>query len=402
MSHDVEVLSRADTRAAIRVFGRAIGLPAADEARISGAEAAWEPGRSLGIRAAGELVATAWSFGCRAAVPDGVVQASGVSRVGVRADHTRRGMLTALMHAQLTDLVGRGDVLASLRASEAVLYGRFGYGLATRFRTVEVRRRGGRGLRVDAPTSGPVRFVEPEGAIELLAPLHEQIALRRPGGLTRFLDWWDRTLVAPARSGRHLLVLVHRGPHGNDGFGVASFGEGSDFTARPLVVSDLHATDAAALCDLWRFLLDVDLAGTVRAAQRPLDEPLDLLLNDPRDVTVSSVDDETWLRILDVPAALAARSWEPAEPVTIAVHDGLLPANDGTYRIADGAAERIGPVSETADLSCTVAGLAMAYLGDRRPSELLATGWWQGDPAAGRRADRAFATSVMPWCGTFF
>jgi hypothetical protein len=49
-----------------------------------------------------------------------------------------------------------------------------------------------------------------------------------------------------------------------------------------------------------------------------------------------------------------------------------------------------------------VAALAMPYLGDRRPSELVATGWWQGDAAAARRADIAFATPAAPWCGTYF
>jgi hypothetical protein len=50
-----------------------------------------------------------------------------------------------------------------------------------------------------------------------------------------------------------------------------------------------------------------------------------------------------------------------------------------------------------------VAGLAMAYLGDRRPSELVATGWWTApEPAAVPRADAAFATAGAPWCGTYF
>src|SRR5262245_54336083 len=133
--HVVEALPRAETRAAVQVFGRAIGMPPPDEPRLAAVEGGWEPGRSLGVRDdRGAIAATAWSFGCRAAVPGGAVQASGVSRVGVRADRTRRGMLSALMRAQLADLAARGDVLASLRASEGVLYGRFGYGIATRFR----------------------------------------------------------------------------------------------------------------------------------------------------------------------------------------------------------------------------------------------------------------------------
>ena len=399
----VEVLPREETRAAVQMFGRAIGMPPPDEPRMASVEGGWEQGRSLGIRDDhGAIAGTAWSFGCRAAVPGGVVQASGVSRVAVRADHTRRGMLTALMRAQLANFAARGDVLASLRASEGVLYGRFGYGVATRFRTLHARRHGGRGIRPGAPTSGTVRLIDPAAAVETLRPLHDTITLRRPGGITRFPEWWDGFLESRVRGGEHLLTMVHRGPDGDDGYAVATFGDGPEFTARPLIVVDMQARDVAASADLWRFLLSVDLVGEVRASQRPMDEPLELLLTDPRDGTVTAVDDETWLRIVDVPAALAARSWTPAEPLTITVYDELLPANDGTYRIADGHAERIGqPVAE-ADMVCSVAALAMAYLGDRRPSELVATGWWQGAAEAVARADQAFATPATPWCGTFF
>ena len=400
--HVVEALSREETRAAVHMFGRAIGVAPPDELRLGSVDATWQEGRNLGIRGDdGAIVGTAWSFGCRAAVPGAVVPASGVSRVAVRGDHTRRGMLTALMRAQLTDLAERGDVLASLRATEGVLYGRYGYGVATRYRTVATRRLGGRGIRPDAPTSGPVRLIDPDTAIDVLGPLHDALTLRRPGGITRFREWWEG-FVFKRTTSEHRLVMVHRGPEGDDGFAVASVGDGQEFSARPLKVTELLAADPAATADLWRFLLDVDLVGTVQASGRPLDEPLDLLLTDPRDVSVTAVADETWLRILDVPAALAARSWAPAEPVTIAVHDAVLPANEGTYRIADGHAERIGPPTAPADLTCTVAALAMAYLGDRRPSELVATGWWQGDAAAARRADLAFATPAAPWCGTYF
>ena len=197
---------------------------------------------------------------------------------------------------------------------------------------------------------------------------------------------------------------MHTGLDGDDGFVVATPGDGG-FGRRPLLVQDLHADGTAALAALWRFLLEVDLSGEVTAWGRPLDEPLELLLADPRDVTVGGVDDELWLRLVDVPAALAARGWGEADPVLLGVHDPFLPDNAGVYRIARGTAERVeplgGPVAP--QLECDVGGLAMAYLGDRRPADLAATGWWTAhDPDALRRADAAFATPVVPWCGTMF
>jgi predicted acetyltransferase len=337
-------------------------------------------------------------------VPGGaVLDTAAVTQVGVRADHTRRGLLSALMRAQLDDLLIRGEVLAALHASEARIYGRFGYGVATRAREVRVRR-SGRGLRPAAPVGGSVRLLGPHEFASVSAAVHDRIVLRRPGMITRGETWWHPPAERAQRDKRSVIAAVHTGQAGEDGFVVAT-AAGGDFATRSLEVADLHADEACAAAALWRFLLDVDLIAEVSAWARPLDEPLDLLLADPRDLTVAGVEDEVWLRLVDVPAALAARGFGDAGPVLLGVHDPMLETNAGVYRIAGGTAERVeplgGPVAP--QLECDVAALAMAYLGDRRPAELAATGWWTvHDPAALERADAAFATTVAPWCGTMF
>ncbi len=332
-----------------------------------------------------------------------MLDTAAVTQVGVRADHTRRGLLSALMRAQLDDLLTRGEVLAALRASEARIYGRFGYGVATRARQVRVRRTG-RGLRPAAPVGGSVRLLAPHEFASVSAAVHDRIVLGRPGMITRGETWWRPPAERAQRDKRSVIAAVHTGQAGEDGFVVATAARG-DLATRPLEVEDLHADGVCAAAALWRFLLDVDLIAEVSAWGRPLDEPLDLLLADPRDLTVAGVEDEVWLRLVDVPAALAARAFGDAGPVLLGVHDPMLDNNAGVYRIAGGTAERVeplgGPVAP--QLECDVAALAMAYLGDRRPAELAATGWWTvHDPAALERADAAFATNVVPWCGTMF
>ena len=164
-----------------------------------------------------------------------------------------------------------------------------------------------------------------------------------------------------------------------------------------LRVEDLHAADTAAAAGLWRFLLGVDLIGYVEAAVA-LDDPLDLLLDDPRDALVTGVADETWLRLVDVPAALAARAFAAgaAPRASSPSTTPCCPDNTGVYRLAAEGAERVGPLGACEpELACDVAALAMAYLGDRSPSALAATGWWTvHDPAALPRADALFATDV--------
>lgn len=237
--------------------------------------------------------------------------------------------------------------------------------------------------------------------VPVLSGVHERIARVRPGGIERNPAWWAQVVGGPVAKREHLVAAVHTGAHGDDGFAIARTGEGgSGFADRTMRVADLHAADLDATVGLWRFLLGLDLIGRVHGWLRPVDEPLDLMLADPRDVTVDGVTDETWLRIVDVPAALAARSWGDARPVLLGVHDPLRPGNTGVYRIGDGPAER---VSGDPQIECDVAGLAAAYLGDRAPSLLVATGWWRAsDPAAAARADTLFATGSTPWCGTYF
>ena len=335
-----------------------------------------------------------------------VLPLAAVTRVGVRADRTRRGLLTALMRAQLDDLRARGDVLALLWATESAIYGRYGYGVATRARSVRVTASRA-ALRPEAPAGGTVRLLERDEIVPVLSAVHDALALRRPGGITRTPGWWEvgrgpARRRPPARGGprAHRRAAATASPWPSR---TATASAGTlDGT---LHVDDLHAADTAAAAGLWRFLLGVDLITHVEAAV-PLDDPLDLLLADPRHALVTGVADETWLRLVDVPAALAARTFAAgaAVPVLLAVHDPLLPDNAGVYRIAAEGAERVGPLGACdPELSCDVAALAMAYLGDRSPSALAATGWWTAhDPAALPRADALFATDVAPWCGTHF
>jgi predicted acetyltransferase len=402
-THDIRTLGADELRAANDLFMAALlgrPVPAADWDRVVDL---YGPDRTLGAHLDGELAGTTTSFAAGVVVPGGAeLPTAAVTGVGVRADRTRRGVLSALMRHQLTERAAAGDVLASLRATEARIYGRFGYGVATRTRRVRVVRRGGSGWRSGAPLGGDVRLLDRAEVLAALTALYPRVGLARPGGMTRSESWWRQGLGRLVDGDDFLLAAVHTGPDGDDGFLVATVDDSAGWQERVLVVRELQAVDPAAVAGLWRFALGVDLAVAVSAQQRPLDEPLELLLADPRDCAITGVDDETWLRILDVPAALAARRFAPADPVLLAVRDPLLPANEGVYRIAGGA-ERVGDLGGRAALSCDAAGLAMAYLGDRGPAELVATGWWTStDPAATAAAERAFRTGAAPFAGTNF
>ncbi|HEY4419173.1 MAG TPA: GNAT family N-acetyltransferase, partial [Pseudonocardia sp.] len=336
MNSDVRVLQADQLRSAHSLFSATIHRGPADDQRWSHIATTYSPGRTLGIHHGSALVATAMSAPSELVVPGGaVLPMAAVTRVGVRADHTRRGLLTAMMRAQLDDVAARGEPVATLRASEARIYGRFGYGVATRGRDLQVHAERA-GWRSGAPLGGSVRLLDRDEILPTMRNVHETIALNRVGSITRPDWWWQSTFGHRIDEREPVLGVVHTGAGGDDGFAIAFRTSAAGFSEQTLEVADLQAADVQATAGLWRFLLGVDLITSVHAELRPLDEPVELLLGDPRSCVVTGQHDETWLRLVDVPAALAARSYGTADPVLLAVHDPLLEKNAGVYRIADG------------------------------------------------------------------
>jgi predicted acetyltransferase len=86
------------------------------------------------------IIGGAGAFGFDFAVPGGSLPCAGISVVGVYPTHRRRGVLRAMMDAQLLDVHERGEPLAALWASEETIYGRFGYGLASWCGEITVER----------------------------------------------------------------------------------------------------------------------------------------------------------------------------------------------------------------------------------------------------------------------
>jgi predicted acetyltransferase len=392
----VRLLRPDEFRGASSLFGASMHhLPATDEAWAEGG-LSYEEGRVFGALSRDTLVGTALSHAGEIVVPGGAsLPMAMVTAVGVRADHTRRGVLTSLMRAQLT---GMSEPVASLRASEGGIYGRFGYGVATRGRTVRIDRRRAQ-LRAGAPgTSGSVRLLPLTDAWSVLPALYDSLSRRRPGWASRPAGWWAANRSWTVERKALNQVVIHSGPDGDDGFVVYHVERGGHRCV--LEVDDFCADGPEAWAALWRYMLSVDLVDDVRATLRPLDEPVEHLCVDRRAVETTEVEDETWLRLVDVPEALAARTFGDGGAVVIEVRDQLLSANSGRYRVGDGPAT---VVTEPAELTVDVDVLAQLYLGDVTPSALAAAGRLAvAKSDALSVADRLFGIVGSPWCGTFF
>ncbi|WP_007517485.1 GNAT family N-acetyltransferase [Pseudofrankia saprophytica] len=408
--HEVRVLEPAERPAAVEVFHTALVAMTRRTyftPEDPHGDAYFEKGRLFGAFVDGQLVGTTDGFTGWLAVPGGRrLPHTAVTGVGVLPTHTRRGLLTALMRAQLADAAARGDAVATLRASEATIYGRFGYGLATQTGRAVVTRARARWCPT-APRGGPVRLVDPVESWDLLARIHERLPAHQPGAIGRPGLWWNVGLRRLRDHDRPSYVVVHGEPGAEDGFACYHPDLSTDWHLegdRTIVVDDLVAGTPAARAGLLRHLLRLDLVDKIVIDDLPLDDPLPAALTDHRAVRFLDIEDETWLRLLDVPAALAARTYQGAGSVVVEVVDDLLPANSGAYEISQEGATRL-PASAPVPtgLRVDVAGLGAVYLGGTRWWQLAAAGRADvRDPAALTTADALFATGTLPYSGTRF
>lgn len=391
-----------------RALETAFGHHPSDE-EIADWRSVFDVERSLAVFDAGEIVATAGANTFDLTVPGGCVAAAGVTAVGVRPTHRRRGLLRALMGRQLDDIATRGEPVAVLTASESVIYGRFGYGLAVsklRWR-LDVHR-----VKIDPPppTGGRIRLVGPDEAAEVFPDLYERARRRRPGEVSWSPAWWDKWFRDRERdrhgaSARFYAVHDDGGgrPDGCAAWRIKGAWQHS-VPCHQLWLEALHATDDDVEAALWDQLLSIDLVGSVHVPNRPVDEPLRWRLDDPRRLAVTDVLDHLWLRVLDPAAALAARRYGARDRVVLGLTDDFRPANDGCWEV-DGSPEG-GDARRTdggADLELSASDLGAVYLGGVAPSVLARAGRVvERTPGALARADALFRSDVAPWCTTDF
>jgi predicted acetyltransferase len=360
--------------------------------------------RMLGARDGGRVVGGAGAFALRLTVPGGRVRAAGVSVVGVLPTHRRRGVLTAMMRAQLDACRAQGEAVACLWASEDRIYGRFGYGLASLTGEIDLARDRG-AFYLEAGEFGRAGLVPLAEAEPALAPVWERVAAATPGMFARTPAWWQqRTLVDPdwrRAGGGELQCVVLEADGGPVAYALyrlnLTFDRG--VSASTLSVVEALSDSPRATRAIWRYLLDLDWIARVRAGLLAVDHPLLLLAAEPRHLHFG-VRDGVWVRLVDVGAALSARTYAAPHGVVVDVADAFCPWNAGRWRIGEGGAERTAAEPE---LRCDVTALGGVYLGGFTWAQLArALRVEELRPGAVARADALFRTDRAPWCPEIF
>ncbi|MGV0626677.1 enhanced intracellular survival protein Eis [Mycolicibacter minnesotensis] len=344
-----------------------------------------------------QVVGMSGYFDLELTVPGGaVLPMAGISFVVVAPTHRRRGVLRSMyteLHRRIADA---GYPIAGLMASEAGIYGRFGYGPATVDHQLTIDRRFAQ-LHPDAPDPGGVRLVRADDGRAEVEEIYQRWRLRTPGGLARPATLWD-DLFADRDSSRDggtaWFGLLHP-----DGY-VLYRVHGT--TTRTVRIGEFRAVTPGAHAALWRTLLGLDLMTTVVAQTHP-DDALPYLLTDSRLATTTGRSDGLWLRMMDIPAVLQARRYAADLSVVLAVRDGFR--GDGgrfALQIRDGLA-RCTVTDSAAQVELDLDVLGSLYLGAHRASSLAAAGRLRcRDDAVVRGLDAAFVSDVPAQLGFGF
>ena len=334
-----------------------------------------------------------------------------ITAVTVRPSHRRRGLLRAMMGSDLAQAKAAGIPIAALTASEATIYGRFGFGVATDSSNIEVTVKGGLEFIVSAAASQGVVEIADVGVVR---DLHNEIFARvhatTYGSIGR-QDMYRLSASGEPTYGRsepmkNIRAALHYDDSGAvDGY--VTYRPRQEKARSSVDIVDFLAVNDAAYLALWNYLGSLDLIDVIIWDSAPVVDPLEWAMAAKRLYKRTVTEDHLWLRILDTPGALAAREYPADGTLTIHVGDPLGHAS-GIFKIAvvhgkatvtrcpeDGSVE--------SELSMGVSELSSLYLGGVSARTLQKAGRIREDsPRAVARFDAMFAAAEAPHCMTDF
>ena len=284
--------------------------------------------RSIAVFDQGNIIGGAHSHRVEMSIPGASAVTAGVANIAVQPTHTRRGVMTRMMHHQINDVHERGEPLAALFARESIIYRRFGYGIGSLHeRWMIDRQYNGYARPYESP--GRIVFVDLADITKELPEVFRRSTMDRPGVFQRSIYQWERDSQAPEHS-----------QGGPGGMFYAAYEDGGTLDGyvtyriigTTLVVNELMAATKEANAALWRFCFDVDLLTCTEALKRPVDDPLPWMLADPRRLQ-RSTRDGMWLRLIDVSVSLELRRYMQSDRLVLEVRDELCPWNEGRFEL---------------------------------------------------------------------
>jgi predicted acetyltransferase len=282
-----------------------------------------------------------------------------------------------------------------------VIYGRFGYGTAT-WRLGLSAERSRIAFRPHVTDDGRMRMLTNDEAQKDLPALYDRMRPLRSGMVSRPEYWWPQVFWEQFAGGpkfdKPFFTAVHTNAEGIDDGYVAYELTGEwegGLPTKKLVVFDMQAVDERARVALWQFVFGVDLVGTVSTFIAPIDDPLRLVVTDPRRVRTDWVNDGLWLAPLEPAPLLAARRYATDDRLVFEINE---PGGSARRFALEGGPDGATCAVSTAtpDIVCDTATLGACVLGGNRWSEFAAAGYADGERRVLERADAMFLATPAP------
>jgi predicted acetyltransferase len=350
-----------------------------------------------------EIVSTAAVMPFEMSVPGNLAPMAGVTWVSVKPTHRRQGIVSEMMRHQLTDIRERGEPLASLWASESIIYGRFGYGLSTESVGWSIERPHAR-LASGDRVAGRYRLVTIEEVLRDWPQFYDSVRSGTPGMFSRTEPHWryHRFYTRDKDKARFWVQYEVAGAIAGYVHYRTTSTEVENLAANHLEVIELIAANDEAYRALWEYVFGVDLVAKISAYHRPVDEPLVHMLADTRRL-LRRPQDGLWMRIVDAEAALSLRRYSREGSLVLDMTDPFLEWGNGRYLLeADADGATCVATTREPDISMGVRDLGAVYMGATSFTSLARAGRLEGDREALLQADAMFRWDPLPWCPEVF
>jgi len=298
-----------------------------------------------------------------------------------------------------------------LWASLGAIYQRFGYGLATQDVSYRIKPDNLDFAFQDHSTSptGRIRLQPVAEAMDALVALHRTFNRSRNLMLKRFPPMWEAL-----QQDKPVYCALHYDASnkvtGSVLYRTAWDGSMGPTTQQTLTIVDMLWLDMSSYRALWQYLAAHDLVGEIVYTHAAQDDPLPLLLLEPRRLN-RRTDDGLWLRVVDVEAAFGLRGYQqPGKATLEIIGDKYCPWNNGIYALNVTANIGTGVSSANVvrlatavnqseiDLSLSPQALARLLCGQSSATTLAQVGMLANfNPARLPQVDSLFATKYRPY-----
>jgi len=334
------------------------------------------------------------------------VPMGGISSVGTLPEYRRQGLLRKIMTQALAEMREKGQAITSLWASQAAIYQRYQFALASIQRsytvdTIDI------GFHDGNEGSCSVTQTVLAESFDIIKSMYIEHVRDQFCYLHRSSALWQHSILGGNDQDGPLHSAICRDAAGS-AVGYLLYTLRSDridhrTRSQEIKIRELIAMNADAYRSLWNFIAKHDLVGRVHWGNVPSDDPAPELFMEPR--LLHAMEGEgLWFRIVDVAKALGARGYQGEHQINIGVQeDKLAPWNTGCYQLntsIDGA--EVSSNSAPADIQCSIKSLSSLYTGYRSARDLANWGLISGEHDKIALADAVFSTPFAPHCPDHF